>query len=297
MTLELADLHAFATAAATGSLSGAARELHVTQPSVSERLGRLERLIGRPLLVRSNRGVTLTPAGRRLLPHAERCLALAGRALAAARAEDTTAALHVTTYASYAPLAVPFVAAALRPLKCSITVDDQHSRDALHRVAAGSTDIAFTLPVPHAHEVRLHRFRRDEVIVVAHPGHPLAGRRVDLGELGAHHLAFNNWGTGAAAFRERLSDQPAGAHQVYDVSPAETVAELARAGLAVGLLTRSTVRQDLAHGTLVQVDVTDLPEWHVEVMLAHHRDRAGEPAIAAVVAALDPVPALPGMTK
>lgn len=109
MALELADLRVFVTAASVGSLSAAARELRLTQPSISERLSRLERLVGRPLLHRSNRGVSLTPAGQRLLPHAERCLELASRALDIAREDDTRGTMHLTTHASYAPLAVPFV--------------------------------------------------------------------------------------------------------------------------------------------------------------------------------------------
>jgi LysR family transcriptional regulator, putative pyruvate carboxylase regulator len=70
MPLDLTDLHVFATAAMSGTLAGAARELRITQPSVSERLSRIERLVGQPLLTRSSRGVALTPAGQRLLPHA-----------------------------------------------------------------------------------------------------------------------------------------------------------------------------------------------------------------------------------
>lgn len=286
MSFELSDLRMFAAAAASGSLSGAARDLRVTQPSVSERLGRLERVIGQPLLIRSSRGVALTPAGQRLLPHAQRCLALADRALDVARAEDTSATVHVTTYAAYAAMSIPFVVAALRELRCAIAVDDQHSEDALHRVAAGNTDIAFTLPVPHAHEVRLHHFRSEKVVVVSHPGHPLVGQRCTIRDLSAHHIAFNNWGTGARVFRERLLDQPTSAHHLYAVSPAETVAELARAALAIGVVARSTVRQDLADGALTQVDVSDLPEWHIDVMMAHRRDRADEPAIAALIGAL-----------
>jgi LysR family transcriptional regulator, putative pyruvate carboxylase regulator len=88
---------------------------------------------------------------------------------------------------------------------------------------------------------------------VSRPDHPLAGRRCTLHELSPYHVAFNNWGTGARAFQERLLDQPTKAHHVYTVSPAETVAELARAGLAVGVVTRTTVQRDLADRTLIQL--------------------------------------------
>ncbi|MFJ6665471.1 LysR family transcriptional regulator [Streptomyces sp. NPDC091383] len=286
MALELVDLRVFVTAASAGSISAAARELRVAQPSVSERLRRLERLIGQPLLDRSSRGVSLTPAGERLLPHAQRCLDMAARALDIAREDDTRGTLHLTTHATYAPLAVPFVIGALQPLRYAVVVDDQHSPSALQRVAAGTTDIAITLPLPHAPEVRLHKFRSEPVIAVCHPDHPLAARRCDTARLSAHPLAVNLWGSGADLFHEQLLDAPTRAHQVYRISSAETAADLARSGQAIAVLTRATVVRDLATRSLVELDVSDMPKWHVDLMAAHHRERADEPAIAAVINAL-----------
>jgi LysR family transcriptional regulator, putative pyruvate carboxylase regulator len=287
MGIDLVDLRVLVTAVACGSLSAAARELHLSQPSVSERLARLERVVGRPLLARSNRGVTPTPAGQRFLVHARRCLAVAERAVDVARAEDTSASLHVTAYSGYGTIAVPFVVQVLRPLRIAVIVDDQHSEEALRRVAERVTDLAFTLPEPHAHEVALRPFHRDPVIAVCAPGHPLAGRHLPLRELEDHDVAFNAWGSGHAAFAEHLHELGGPEHRRLAVSPAELVVQLARAGLALGLVTRSAAEHDLQVGTLVPVTITDLPPWHVEIVLAHHRDRAEEPAIRAVLSAVD----------
>ncbi|WP_062206249.1 ArgP/LysG family DNA-binding transcriptional regulator [Demequina salsinemoris] len=59
-----------ATAVEEGSLEGAARALHLTQPAVSQRLRTLERLTGQVLLVRS-RPVRATPAGEIVLRYAK----------------------------------------------------------------------------------------------------------------------------------------------------------------------------------------------------------------------------------
>ena len=71
----LAELRTFCTAADLGSLGRAAIKLHVSQPALSKRLHTLEALAGTELLERSARGVTLTPAGRRLYAEAQRLLA------------------------------------------------------------------------------------------------------------------------------------------------------------------------------------------------------------------------------
>jgi len=57
--------------ATRGSFSAAARELHFTQPAISRQIALLEREVGTPLVVRSRRGVTLTPAGKLVVEHAE----------------------------------------------------------------------------------------------------------------------------------------------------------------------------------------------------------------------------------
>src|SRR5215207_3921009 len=69
-TPDLNELRAFCVAADLGTLGRAAVRLHVSQPSLSKRLAALEVKVGARLLERSSRGVTLTPAGRRLYRHA-----------------------------------------------------------------------------------------------------------------------------------------------------------------------------------------------------------------------------------
>ena len=71
----LAELRTFCTAADLGTLGRAAIKLHVSQPALTKRLHALEAQAGTRLLDRSARGVTLTPAGRRLYAEAQRLLA------------------------------------------------------------------------------------------------------------------------------------------------------------------------------------------------------------------------------
>lgn len=58
--------------ARSGSLSGAAKSLQVTQPTVSRRLAELEALLGEPLFVRTVDGTTPTAFGERMLEPARR---------------------------------------------------------------------------------------------------------------------------------------------------------------------------------------------------------------------------------
>lgn len=62
-------LEYFTAVAEEGSISGAARELHVAQPPVSRQLALLEDELGVTLFLRTNKGVALTEAGKCLYQH------------------------------------------------------------------------------------------------------------------------------------------------------------------------------------------------------------------------------------
>ncbi len=84
--LELRHLRYFVAVAEARSLKLAAEErLHTTQPSLSRQIRDLETEVGAPLLLRSSRGVELTPAGRVFLDHARVMLSQAETALQSAR--------------------------------------------------------------------------------------------------------------------------------------------------------------------------------------------------------------------
>jgi DNA-binding transcriptional LysR family regulator len=88
--MELREMRAFIAVAEEGSMSAAARRLHVSQPALSQTVSALERELGVELLVRSSTGVVATEAGLTLLNEARAVLARHDQALAAV-ARHTTA--------------------------------------------------------------------------------------------------------------------------------------------------------------------------------------------------------------
>ena len=78
-------LRAFVAVARLGSVTAAAQQLHLTQGTVSQQLGRLEDVLGQRLLDRDHRGARLTPFGHRALQQADRLLAAQAEAWRALR--------------------------------------------------------------------------------------------------------------------------------------------------------------------------------------------------------------------
>ncbi|WP_328988053.1 LysR family transcriptional regulator [Thiorhodovibrio winogradskyi] len=69
--MDIDQIKTFLAVAAHGRFLQAAERLHVTQSTVSARIGNLERVLGARLFVRNRQGATLTPAGQRFVRHAK----------------------------------------------------------------------------------------------------------------------------------------------------------------------------------------------------------------------------------
>jgi DNA-binding transcriptional LysR family regulator len=82
------DVRIFLAVAESGSVSGAARQLKLGQPTISRRLAEMEEAIGSRLFTRGVAGATLTPAGERLLTPAKNMAEWAGEVARAAEARN-----------------------------------------------------------------------------------------------------------------------------------------------------------------------------------------------------------------
>src|SRR4051795_9192244 len=152
--MELSDIQTFAAVARTGGITRAAEELNTVQSNVTQRVKALEAEIGTPLFERHSRGMTLTGAGKRLLPYAQRMVALSREAVLAARDDgepkgplaigsmETTAAVRLPALLSEFHRRYPAVRLSLRT---STTAD--LVAGVLHRTVRGGLVAG---PVQHA---------------------------------------------------------------------------------------------------------------------------------------------------
>src|SRR6476619_2506703 len=90
MDISWDDLRLFLAVAEAGSVSGAARQLRLGQPTISRRLAEMEQAVGSRLFARGVGGATLTSAGERLLAPAKKMAEWAGEVARAAAADEAT---------------------------------------------------------------------------------------------------------------------------------------------------------------------------------------------------------------
>src|SRR4051794_25797735 len=101
MAIGTDDLTLFSAVAREGSFGRAASSLFLSQPAVSERIARLERVVGAQLFTRGPRGTTLTAAGQRFLPFAQRAAGLLDEGVRAAATSDHPVPLRVAVHITF----------------------------------------------------------------------------------------------------------------------------------------------------------------------------------------------------
>ena len=144
--MNLERLRLFVNIVDAGSMSAAARAVHLTQPALSRNLKQLEEELDVPLFARQGRGLVLTPAGRALVPRARQLLLVTeGMAREVQRsAERDYFDVRFGTVDSVATFLVPHLIAPLAKHFPQLAIRFATSRTAmlLERVRTNRLDVA-----------------------------------------------------------------------------------------------------------------------------------------------------------
>src|ERR1700733_6129536 len=168
----------------------AAERLFVSQPALSKQVRMLERQIGAPLFERERRGISLTPVGAALLPHARRMLAEWDAAWEAADRAKSRQRATLTVGMSTSPGRGGLLPA----IRSRFTAEHPEAGLKLRQggwaaapaaLEDGSSDVAFVwLPLPGAARYRWIVVAEEPRLVALPEGHPLAAREsVDSADL------------------------------------------------------------------------------------------------------------------
>ncbi|CAN7194316.1 LysR family transcriptional regulator [Pseudomonas solani] len=289
--MNLHHLKVFLAVAESGSISGGAERLHISQPAVTREVRELEARLGITLFDRQPRGVTLTEGGLRLHRYAQRIFALEQAAEADLRsfAGLDDGELRLGASATLGSYLLPDLIARFHARHPEIRVDLQVSNTREITQALADERIALGF-VEGDFDRTTHAFRlleRDRLLPVCSPTHALAGQgRLAATELASQALYLREEGSGT-----RASIEQAYAHQGLEVrarmaiASTEALKRLVRDGQGIAWLSQRVIDDDLAAGRLVALEVEDL-RIERELHLLWHPTRTLSPAPAAFLAAI-----------
>jgi DNA-binding transcriptional LysR family regulator len=271
MAITVTQLTAFLAVIRGGSVTAAADELVVTQPSVSSALAALGRELGCDLFERSGRGIRLTDAGVAFAPYAEDVIGLLedGRRAAGEAAEMAVRRLHIAAVTTAAESLVPPLMRAFSEQhpEIELTLAVGNRQDVLERVLGHAVDVAISGQPPADDRLLAEPLIDNEITCITAPDDPATAK----GPLEAIALAERSWllreaGSGTRALNEQFLAERGMAPATLTLGSNGAIKQAARAGLGVSLLSRAAVEGELASGRLGEIRLKDGPvtrSWFV----------------------------------
>jgi LysR family transcriptional regulator, hydrogen peroxide-inducible genes activator len=249
--MEIQQLRYFCAVVETGTFSRAAELTHVSQPSLSQQILKLEDELGARLFDRLGRTVRLTEVGRAFLPRARAVLhdLETARSEVAERKASIGGPISIGVIPTIAPYFLPGILAAFsRKFQQSrATVVEEITPVLLEKLRAGSIDVAIVaLPLGvRGHEFESFPLLQEDLFALLPKSHLLAHRRsVSLNELRSEPFLMLRDGhcfretAVAACKRAHLNPQV-----VFESGQFSSILSMVSAGLGVSVVPEMAIEK------------------------------------------------------
>jgi DNA-binding transcriptional LysR family regulator len=258
MAVTHTQLTAFLAVVRHGSVTAAAQELYVTQPSVSAAVAALERELGVELTERAGRNVRPTPAGRAYARYANHVVGLlkegsevAGRVAAGAQ-ESLRLGAVLTAGEHLMPALIQNFREHRPELNLSLSVANR--QEVFRSLAAHEVDLVVSGRVPDEADFEGVAFADNDFALVTAPGDPLAKRPwVAVEELADRPWLVRERGSGTRRLCEDYLVAQQLAPSLLTLGSNGAIKNAARIGLGVALQSRVAVQLELDLGLLESI--------------------------------------------
>lgn len=288
MATELFDLELVRLVVRLGSISKAAISLHMSQPSLSQRIISLEEELGQPLFERHRRGVHPTAAGNQFVQYANRALALIEEGVDVVKAMSAPKLrLKIAGPPSINSHIVPPIVHALLEEGHQVGLSDGHSHEVLQAVQDGSIHVGFVLGGIVPPGLSAIEVARDDIVCVKGKGSSFPSK-VNLTSLGYEKMVLFPFADDYPKFRGMLAERFGHSLDgVPEISPAQAVRTLLlENGGYYSFLPRKTVEHDVHRGDLGFVEISDLPSFSWRIQLVYKHGVTPHPVMKAIANAM-----------
>ena len=265
MALNLHHLRIFAGVAEHGGFSRAAVALRLSQPAVSKSVRELEREVSAVLFERGGRTPRLTEAGALLFARARELFAVERSAEEELRTLKglESGVLRVGASTTVITYLLPPYLARFRTAHPGVVlqVASANTRGIARAVLERRLDVALVEGPVNDERIEVVPWRDDELVVIGHPGHPLAARRtVSLAALVTEPFIVRERGSGTRDVAEQaLAAQGVRLTVAMQLASTEAIKQAVAAGLGLAIVSRSAIADQLALGRIAVIPLRGVP--------------------------------------
>jgi DNA-binding transcriptional LysR family regulator len=269
--ITLKQLRGFQALLDTGSISGAAKNLHLTPPAVSMQLRELEASIGIPLVEKKDRGLTATRVGKELNEMAEKIQVLmieyCEKINELSGLDHGNVSIGMVSTARYF---IPNLLVEFKKIHPSINLQLQVGNRELivGKLESLELDFAIMGQPPEQFSVQSKTIGKHPQIIIAPTSHHLAKKKkISLAELKDESFLLREAGSGTRSVSDKLFKRSRIRPQsANEFGSNETIKQAVIAGMGIALISAHAVWVELDQKRLVALDVQGLPinrTWYI----------------------------------
>ena len=270
--MNLKQLEAFVQVAEGGSFSKAAKELFLTQPTISSHISSLERDLNARLFVRKTKEVSLSEDGIKLYKYAKQMLDLQ-REIEVTFGMDEEGESHAVTIAAStipAQYLLPEVLTRFseRYPQEQIRIQETDSSKVVMQIVDHRVDIGFTGTVLEKKHCKYIPFYKDELVIIT-PNTPkyqelAQGNKEDISWIKKEHVIMREEGSGTRKEAELqlkgAGVKFAGLDIIASIENQETIKKSVRQGMGISVLSKLATADEVANGEILAFPIPNSDE-------------------------------------
>lgn len=273
-------LRTFLEVAKTRHFGHASENLFLTQSAVSSRIKQLEDTLGVPIFTRQRNNILLTPAGERLLPHAENLLAswqLAIQEVGVPKEQNLQLAIGGTSnlWDTFLQSVLPKLAERFPNLY--IRSEINQSQHLIRSILGGRLDIFAVLDAPTNTDIDSKKIGHLKLIMVCNMPDQTLEQVPDIGHV------FVDWGTVFNLQQARLFPEPVA--PILHTGQSHIALEFILSHQGAAYLPKALVKAHLDDGILFQV--SDAPEIYQDVYLVYPKSADKSVTLGPIISYLE----------
>lgn len=252
-----------------GSFTQAAARRRWSQPQVSQRIGALEDQLGVELFRRHRRGAVPTEACVAFLPAAQSALDAIDAGLNAVQGVPALPKMCLACVPSLASMLFGPILLGLAEAPMEIRCTTDHSPIIMDMLLTDRAQLGFVLRSPAIAGIQLERLCVSPIIAVVHRNHLLAhSPACTLADIANVPLAPQFWGTQCDELIAHLHAARTTNVPIHAIQPSSAALELALEHGFLTFMPEMAAARQLRDGSLVRLDIVDMPLWQWDVMMA-----------------------------
>lgn len=276
--MNLHQLRVFYEVARTGSFSGAANRLNLTQPAVTWQVKSLENFYDMRFLDRIGKKVLLTEEGKVLLDYADRILNL-GRQAEEALADLkglSRGNLRIASTFTFGDFYLPALLEAFHRKypRITVQVSTGNSSQIVENTLLHRNDLAIAAYDPKDEKLEVREITTDLLVPVVSPFHPLARKKsISLKELNGQPLILREKGSSPRKILDEILAQRGLSPQIFmESASTSAIKKMVQSGVGMAILSQQVVKKEIQARSLKKLSFSDV-EIAYRFYLVYHKDK------------------------